>query len=132
LFPVAGDPNGLDETLFPEVSEVALARIARPIVTVAEVAGGHDAKRANGRQRPALRPAERVFAPTATAYDFAVAVTWQIEPAREHVARVAATVSGLTVAIRPTRVLAVPMVGPLTRLVAVIIAIAGVVMRLDR
>jgi hypothetical protein len=50
LFAIAGDADGLDEALFAEVPEFAVARISGPIVTVSEVARWHNAKRANGCQ----------------------------------------------------------------------------------
>jgi hypothetical protein len=44
---IARDADGLDEALFSEVPQVAIARIGRPIVTVPKVAGRDDTKRSN-------------------------------------------------------------------------------------
>jgi hypothetical protein len=54
LFAVTRDANGLDKTLFAEVAEVAATRIARPVITIAKVAGGHDPKRTDRHEGAAL------------------------------------------------------------------------------
>ena len=48
LLAIAGDADGLDQTLFTEVPEVSVARIPRAILTVPKVAGRDDTKRSNG------------------------------------------------------------------------------------
>ena len=47
---VADGRNRLDETLIPGVPQVAAMRVERPVTTVAEIAGGHDAEGADSRE----------------------------------------------------------------------------------
>jgi hypothetical protein len=54
LITVTRHPNGLNQTLFSKMSEVAIARIARPAGIVTKIAGRHDAKRSNGGKGSAL------------------------------------------------------------------------------
>jgi hypothetical protein len=131
LLSIAGDADGLDQTLFAEVPEVSVARIARPIVTVAEVAGGHDTKRADSSQRPALRAAERVFAVTRIADDFTVVPARQIQTASEHLAWVTISVTRVALSVGPARIVPIAVVGSLTCLGAVIATVALVLMFLD-
>ena len=58
----ARDAGGLDEALFSEMPEVAVAKISRPVVSVPEVTRGHDPEGADCGQRPAFGPTQRVFA----------------------------------------------------------------------
>ena len=49
----------LDEAPLPQVMRVTIPRIQWPIPAVSEVAGGHDAERADGGERAAPDPRNR-------------------------------------------------------------------------
>ena len=51
---VADGRDGLDEPRVSEVPQIAPVRVERPVLTVAEIAGGHDAEGADGCQRADL------------------------------------------------------------------------------
>lgn len=74
LFPVARDSYGFDQTLFAEMSEVAVTWIRWSVVTVSEVAGRHDAESPDGRERATLRSPECVFVITSVVNDFGKSV----------------------------------------------------------
>jgi len=124
LLPIAGDADRLDEALFPQVTEVAVTRVARPIRMVTQVARRHDAKRANGGERPTLGPAQRVFAVARIVDDLAVAPARQIEPSREHIAWVDVALPGLAIAVRPARIVTIAMIVTVAGITAVIIPVA--------
>jgi hypothetical protein len=73
-----------NETLFSQVSEVAVARIAGPVVTITQVAGGYDPKRSHGGKGTALGASQCVFAIAGVMDNFALASSRQIEAAREY------------------------------------------------
>jgi hypothetical protein len=83
--PLPGHSSGIDEAQFAQVPELAVARVQRPIVAVAEVLGWDNSEGADGRQRATLRAAQRVLA-IAVEYAFALGSPRQIEFAQEHVA----------------------------------------------
>jgi hypothetical protein len=59
---------------------------------VPQLARGHDAKGASGRQRAAFRATQGVFATTGIVDNLTLLAARQIEVACEHVARIAAAV----------------------------------------
>jgi hypothetical protein len=86
--------------------QVAAAWVGWSIVVVAQVARGHDPKRADGRQRARFRAAGRVLTVARVAHDLALTSARQIEVAHERVAQVPLT----PIAIRPPLVIAVTRV----------------------
>jgi hypothetical protein len=82
-----GHPSGVDEAQFAEVSQFSVPRVQGPLVAVAEVLGWDNSEGANGRQRAALRTAQRVLA-IAVEYSFALGSSRQVELAQEHVPRI--------------------------------------------
>jgi hypothetical protein len=128
LFAVAGDTNGLDELLFAKMSQVAVAWIARPIVTVAEVASGHHAKRSDRSQGTAFRTSQGVFAVPGIADNLPVASAGQIKTAREDVGRLAGTVARLTFTLGPANVLgSIAVVGTIPSGVPLVVAFSIVI-----
>ena len=115
---VAVQPDGVDETLLTQVAEVPVTGIGGPVEVVAQVAGGHDPKRANGRERPGLRPTQRVFTVAGIVNDFSFASARQIEAPHEHIAGINLAVPRLAIAVRPPLVIAVTRV---VRLIGAII-----------
>jgi hypothetical protein len=104
--------RGLDQPLFPEVSQVARAWISRAAVVVAEITTGDHSERANGRERSRFGAAQRVLA-IAIVNQLAVASAWQVNVAHERVpdlgiafARVAVAVgpAGIVIALSSLRV----------------------------
>ena len=91
--PMTIKPLRSDESLLAQMSQVAQPRIGRAIVVVAEVARRDDAKRADGREREALRAPQRVLAVAGIVDDLPARSTRQVEIAHEHVARVDALAS---------------------------------------
>ena len=81
----------LDQSLFAQMTEVAAARIGFAPGVVAQVARGHDPKRADGRQRARLRAAQGVLAFARVVDDLSLASAWQVEIAHEDVARITMT-----------------------------------------
>lgn len=67
--------------------QVAAIRVERTVLTVTEIAGGHDAKGADGGERANLRAAQPDVA-VACPDPLALGTARQIEVAREHVADV--------------------------------------------
>ncbi len=79
--------NRLDQPLLSKVPQVAAVRLQRAVLTVAEIAGWHDAEGTDGGERANLRAAQphvAVACPDALAFRAAR----QLEVAREHVANV--------------------------------------------
>src|SRR5438128_7850871 len=113
------------------MSEVAVTWIRRSIVTVSKVAGRHDAKSPDRRQRAALRSSECVFAITGVVDDFAVTAAGQVEPAREHVPRVRRTVPRIAIALRPARITAIAVVCTITCIIPIVVTVTAIVMCLD-
>src|SRR5437016_9569939 len=113
------------------MSEVAVPWIRGSIVTVSEVAGRHDAKSPDGRQRATLRSPECVFAITGVVDDFAVTATRQVEASREHVPRVGRTVPRIAIALRPARVIAIAVVCTVTSIMPIVVTVTAIVMRVD-
>ena len=72
----------LDQTVIGERLERGLPRVSGGIV--AQVVGGHDPKRADGRQRPALIPVEPVL-PAPKLDRLSLLATGQVHMARRHV-----------------------------------------------
>jgi len=85
--PLPGHSSGIDEAQFAQVPELAVARVQRPIVAVAEVLGWDNSEGADGRQRATLRAAQCVLA-IAVEDAFALGSPRQVEFAQEHVAGV--------------------------------------------
>src|SRR2546425_13328741 len=108
------------------MAEVAVTWIRGSIVTVSEVAGRHDAKCADGRQRATLRSPECVFAITSVVDDFAVTAAGQVEAPREHVPRVGRTVPRITIALRPSGILTIAMVRAVTCVMLIVVALTFV------
>jgi hypothetical protein len=106
--------------------EVAIAHVAGTVVTVAQVSGGHDAKGADGCERPALESPQRIFVVARIADNFAVTRARQVQTAREHLAWVAGTVSRIAITIGPSGVVPIAMVGAVTRVVPIIVALTFV------
>lgn len=113
------------------MSEIAVAWIRGSIVTVSEVAGRHDAKGPDCRQRATLRSPECVFAIAGVVNDFAVTAARQVEPARKHVARVGATIPWIAIALRPARIIAIAVVRTVTSIMSIVVTVTVIVMRLD-
>jgi len=78
--------NRLDQPLFFQVSQVAAIRVERAVLTVAEIAGGHDAEGADGSEGANLRAAQPDVA-VSRPDTLAVWTTGQIDVAREDVSR---------------------------------------------
>ena len=57
MVPLTRQALGPDEPMFAQMAEVAGPGIGGPIVVAAEVARGHDPKRADGCERPRFGPA---------------------------------------------------------------------------
>src|SRR5262249_3825412 len=101
-------PDRLDEALLAKVPQFAVTRVEAAIVRVAQVTTGDHSERADGRQRARFRTAQRVFA-IAIPHDLALETARQVEPPREHVARIqgsfpAVTIAAITLALRPSRI----------------------------
>ena len=94
--------HGLNQALFPQAPQIAGSRIERVIMVITEITTGDHSKRADGRQRPRLGPAERVLA-VAIADEFALRAAGEIQVPREWLARVRRTVPRVVLAIRPAR-----------------------------
>ncbi len=73
----AGHPNRLDESLLPEVPQIAGTWIERAALLVMEIGTGDHSKRANRRERARFRAAQRVLA-IAVAHDLAVGSARQV------------------------------------------------------
>ena len=87
--PLPGHSSGIDEAQFAQVPELAVARVQRPIVAVAEVVGGDDSEGADGCQRTTLRASQCVLA-VAIEYSLAFGSAGKVELAQEHVSRIGA------------------------------------------
>jgi hypothetical protein len=74
---------------------------------VAQLPGGHHSKRADGRERPRFRPAERIFTIAGIADNLSVASARQIEPPHEHVTRIAVAIRWVAITVSPPGVVAV-------------------------
>src|SRR6266851_2605922 len=69
------------------MTQVGLARIARLVARIAEIALGHHPKRADRRERPAVVAVE--FVPmVAIEHDLTLETAGQFETVEEHVARI--------------------------------------------
>jgi hypothetical protein len=75
--------------LFAQVPKVAAARVGTPAVVVAQLARGHDAERAGGRQGAAFRPAKGVLAATRVMHNVALLAAGEIEVTHECVTGIA-------------------------------------------
>jgi hypothetical protein len=106
--------NGLNQSLLPEVSQVARPGIERAIVLVPEITTGDHLKHSDGRERSRLRTAQGVLA-IAVAYEFAFRAAGEIQVPRERLARVTRTVRSVVLAIRPARIVA-GIVSSITRI----------------
>ncbi|OFW04587.1 MAG: hypothetical protein A3H96_09365 [Acidobacteria bacterium RIFCSPLOWO2_02_FULL_67_36] len=102
--------------------EVAIAHIAGTVVTVAQLSRGHDTKGADGRQRTALGSPQRVFAIARIMDHFAVTPARQVEATRKHVTRVARAVPRVAIALWPSDVVPIAMIGAVTRIVPIVVA----------
>jgi hypothetical protein len=99
----------VDEAQFAEVSQFAVPRVQRPIITVAEVLGWNDSEGADGRQGAALRTPQCVLA-VAIEHSLAIGSARKVELAQKDVSGISA------VALTP---LAVPrIVVALSRIVS--------------
>ncbi|HKW03262.1 MAG TPA: hypothetical protein VJN96_25780 [Vicinamibacterales bacterium] len=85
--PLAGHSSGIDEAQFAQVPELAVARVERTIVAVAEVLGRDNSEGADGGQGATLRTAQRVLT-IAVEDAFALGSARQVELSQEHVTRV--------------------------------------------
>jgi hypothetical protein len=101
------------------VSEVAVTGIGWPVEVVAQLPGGHDPKRANGRERPRFRTAESILAGAGIVDDFPLAPPRQIDAAHEHVPGIAVAILWVAIPIYPAGVITVARVA-LGLLVAII------------
>src|SRR6266511_1519719 len=72
---------------------------------VSEITTGDHSEGADGRQRPRLRAAQRVFA-IAVAHEFPFESARQVEITRKRLPGIEGAISRLTVALGPARVLA--------------------------
>ena len=110
----AVQPNGVDQSLLAEVTEVAAAGIGFAPGVIAQVTRGHDPKRANGGQRAGLRAAQRVRAFARVVHHLSLASAWQVEVAHEDVARVTIArivASRIAIPLGPSLVIAIARVG---------------------
>ncbi|OFW25018.1 MAG: hypothetical protein A3G21_16370 [Acidobacteria bacterium RIFCSPLOWO2_12_FULL_66_21] len=122
LLAITRDANRLDQPLFSQMPEVAIAHIAGTVVTVAQLSRGHDTKGADGRQRTALGSPQRVFAIARIMDHFAVTPARQVEATRKHVTRVARAVPRVAIALWPSDVVPIAMIGAVTRIVPIVVA----------
>jgi hypothetical protein len=106
----AGDPSRLNQSLLPEMTNVARTRISRTIVVVSEITTGDHSKRSDGCERSRFRAAQGVLT-IAVAYDLARMSARKVQIARERVTHIA-------VALRPARIVA--------RVVSIAIRLSGV------
>ena len=83
-----------DQAGFPEMPQVAAARVQWLAVVIAEIARGDNPERADGRERATLRPAELVRA-VAQRDLLALALSRQVQVAHEHVAGIDAPIAFL-------------------------------------
>jgi len=90
-------PNGVDEPLVAEVPQLAVTRVERAIVAVAEVVAWDHAEGADRRQRAALRTAQRVLA-LAVEHTLTLVATRKLELAEEHITRVPMALTPVAVA----------------------------------
>src|SRR5262249_9516740 len=85
--PLPGHSSGIDEAQFAQVPELAVARVERTIVAVAEVLGGDHSEGADSRQGATLRAAQRVLA-VPVEHPLAFGSPRKVELPQEHVSRV--------------------------------------------
>jgi hypothetical protein len=95
-----GHSDRLNQTLFPEMPQIARARIERSIVLVAEITTGDHSKGTDRRECPRLRTAERVLA-IAIAHELAFVSAREIQITRKDITRIVAAL-----ALRPARIAA--------------------------
>src|SRR5262245_17336688 len=100
-----GHARGLDEPLVAEVPKIASARTQPPIPVVAKITTGDHSKRADGRERPRLRAAQRVLT-IAVAHDLALETAGQVQVARERLAGIEAALRSFAIALRPAGIIA--------------------------
>jgi hypothetical protein len=105
------------------MSEVAVTWICGSIVTVSEVAGWHDAKSPDGRQRATLRSPQCAFAVARVVDDLAVSSARQVEAAREHLARVAVAIARVAITVSPSHMITIPRVAMVVNPVAPIVVV---------
>jgi hypothetical protein len=122
LLAIAGNANRFDQPLFSEMAEVAIANVARPVITIAEIASWHDAKGADRGQRPTLGSSQPVFTIARVADYFPVTTPRQVEAAGKHLTRIGATVPRIAIALRPSGILAIAMVGAVRSVMPMVIA----------
>ncbi len=84
---------GSDQTLLPQMPQIACPWVGRTSIVVAQVAGGDNPKRPYSRQRPRFRNAEHVLAMSGVVNNLSFMSTGQVEFAHEHVTRIEAPVS---------------------------------------
>lgn len=132
LLAMAGDANGLDQPLLTEMSEIAVARIARPTGVVPKVTRRDDAKRSNRGKGSALRPAQGVFAVAGIVDGFPVASPREIQATCERLARIGASAPRVAIAFRPACIVVVAVVGTVTSVVPLVIPLTMIAMLLDR
>jgi hypothetical protein len=105
--PLPRHPSGVDEAQFAEVSQLAVPRVQRPIVAVAEVLGGDDSEGADRCQGATLRATQGVLT-LAVEHSLPLRSARKVELAQEHVSRVG-TVALTPVAV-PRIVVALPRI----------------------
>jgi len=98
--PAAIHPDGVDQFLLAQVPEVARPGIGWPVGMVAEVAGRHNAKRADRGQGSRFGAAKRVFT-AAVANDLAFQSAGEVEVFHEHITGIGTTFASITVAFQP-------------------------------
>ncbi len=84
----AVEPNGLNQSLLAKMPEIALPRVGRPVVVVAEISRRHHPERPDDRQGARLGPAKRVRPFACVVDDLAIAASREVDVPREHVARI--------------------------------------------
>ena len=80
------------------MTKVRLARIARLITRIAEIAFGHDPKHADGRQGPAVIAVELVSV-IAIHHDLPFESARELEPLHERLSRIEVSFASVTVAV---------------------------------
>lgn len=83
-------PNRFDQSLFPQMAQVARARVERAIVLVPEIATGDHSECANSRKRARFGSAQRVLA-IAVPHEFPTRSARQRKVTREGLARIECT-----------------------------------------
>jgi hypothetical protein len=122
---VSRNPHGFDESLFAEVAKVPIPRIARPIAVVPKFTRRHHAKRADGRERPALGAPKGILAASRVVDDLALASTREVDSTGEHFASTTVT-AWVALLLWPVRVITVMMIRTVASIVAIIVTVAWV------